>query len=53
MISPHLPQDPLERARLLSRLARGLEEVRGLTPEEFEGLRARGGLWYLEGALEL
>ncbi len=53
VVSPHLPQDPLERAHLLGRLARGREEARGLTPEEFEKLWAKGALWYLKGALEL
>ncbi|GAA6735027.1 hypothetical protein YIM1640_21860 [Thermus oshimai] len=47
VVSPALPQDPLERARLLR------EEPRGLLPEEFARLRAKGGLWFLEGALRL
>ncbi len=53
VVAPGLPEDPLERARLLFALGEGLEEPRGLLPEEFDRLKARGGLWFLEGALEL
>lgn len=53
VVSPALPQDPLERARLLFALRQGREEPRGLLPEEFARLRAKGGLWFLEGALKL
>lgn len=53
VVSPDLPEDPLERARLLFALARGREEPRGLTPEEFARFQERGALWFLEGALEL
>ncbi len=53
VVSAHLPCDPLERSGLLLRFARGREEPRGLTRDEFERLAAKGALWYLEGALRL
>ncbi|GGM98358.1 hypothetical protein GCM10007092_10240 [Thermus composti] len=53
VVSPRLPQDPLERLALLQGLNRGRVEARGLTPEEFARLKAKGALWWLEGALEL
>ncbi len=52
-VSPHLPQDPLERLALLHRLGGGRVEPRGLLPEEFARLEAKGALWWLEGAKEL
>ncbi|MER3556062.1 MAG: DNA polymerase III subunit beta [Meiothermus sp.] len=48
-----LPKDPWERARLLYALRQGREEPKGLLPQEFVRLEARGGLWFLQGALEL
>lgn len=53
VVSPHLPQDPLERLALLQGLNPGRVEARGLTPEEFARLQAKGALWWLEGAVEL
>jgi predicted nucleotidyltransferase len=53
VVSPHLPQDPLERLALLHRLGGGRVEPRGLLPEEFARLEAKGALWWLKGAKEL
>ncbi|KIQ53876.1 nucleotidyltransferase domain-containing protein [Meiothermus taiwanensis] len=53
VVSPNLPKDPLERARLLFSLRQGREEPKGLLPQEFAQLRARGGLWFLEEAVPL
>ncbi|GLV49136.1 hypothetical protein TJA_22380 [Thermus sp. LT1-2-5] len=53
VVSPHLPQDPLERLALLQRFNPGRVEAKGLTPEEFARLEAKGALWWLEGAREL
>lgn len=53
VVSPRLPEDPLERFTFLQRLNLGRVEARGLTPEEFARLRAKGALWWLEGAREL
>jgi predicted nucleotidyltransferase len=53
VVSPHLPQDSLERLALLHRLGGGRVEPRGLLPEEFARLEAKGALWWLEGAREL
>lgn len=53
VVSAHLPGDPIERSRLLLRFARGREEPRGLTPDEFRRLAAKGALWYLQGAVRL
>jgi len=52
VVSPHLPQDPLERLALLHRLGGGRVEPRGLLPEEFAKLEAKGALWWLEDAQE-
>ncbi|MFN4070971.1 MAG: nucleotidyltransferase domain-containing protein [Thermus caldifontis] len=52
VVSPHLPKDPLERL-LLQSLNPGRVEAKGLTPEEFAKEKAKGALWWLEGALEL
>ncbi len=53
VVSPHLPQDPLERLALLHRLRGGRVEPQGLLPEEFARLEAEGALWWPEGAEEL
>ncbi len=53
MVSPSLPKDPLERLALLQGMNAGRVEARGLTPEEFSRLKAKGALWWLEGAVEL
>ncbi len=53
VVSPSLPKDPLERLALLQGMNAGRVEARGLTPEEFSRLKAKGALWWLEGAVEL
>ncbi|WP_243028407.1 nucleotidyltransferase domain-containing protein [Thermus albus] len=53
VVSPHLPKDPLERFLLLQSLNLGRVEAKGLTPEELAQQKAKGALWWLEGALEL
>lgn len=53
VVSSRLPKDPLERLALLQGLGEGRVEARGLTPEEFARLEARGALAWLEGAWEL
>lgn len=53
VVSPTLPQDPLERARLLFALRHGREEPKGLLPHEFAKLKTQAGLWFMEGALAL
>lgn len=53
VVSPRLPSDPLERQRYLIRLAWGRLEPKGLLPEEYRQLEAKGGLAFLEGALEV
>lgn len=53
VVAAALPKDPWERARLLYALRQGREEPKGLLPQEFARLEAKGGLWFLEGALEL
>ncbi len=47
VVSELLPQDPLERLRLLYRFVEGREEPKGLKPEELEGV------WWLEDAIPL
>lgn len=46
-------REALADSRLLMRFAQGREEPRGLTPDEFRRLAAKGALWYLEGAVRL
>lgn len=53
VVAAALPKDPWERARLLYALRQGREEPKGLLPEEFAQLEAKGRLWFLEGALEI
>lgn len=53
VVSPRLPKDPLERFLLLQSRNPGWVEAKGLTPEEFAKEKAKGALWWLEGALEL
>ncbi|GAB5603073.1 hypothetical protein SAMN04488243_11037 [Thermus arciformis] len=44
---------PLDREEFARWVREALGEARGLTPEEFARLKAKGALWWLEGALEL
>ncbi len=53
VVSPHLPPDPLERQYLLTALAWGRLEARGLLPAEFARLWAKGALGFLEEGLEI
>lgn len=53
VVSPHLPPDPLERQYLLTALAWGRLEARGLLPAEFDRLWAKGALAFLREGLEI
>lgn len=53
VISDGLPESPLERSELLYSFVVDREEPKGLSPGEYERLKARGALSHLEGAIEL
>jgi predicted nucleotidyltransferase len=53
VVSDALPPQPLARAEFLYRYVGGREEPKGLLRSEFIDLGAGGGLWFLEGAIEL
>jgi hypothetical protein len=53
VVAPNLPTDPLERQRFLVGLSWGRLEPKGLLPEEFDRLEAKGALGFLREGLEV